>query len=196
MNNFEPLGADKIAALRTALQKAVRQLTAKANDPDWEVRMAVLETLNDGAMEMQRLLFRTFRDRQELVRATAMEIAGDFRVGHLSWESSRRMAKDRSPLVRSLAARALGEMFGGYPSADPRKALAASARDRDDEVKASAYYGLARLGDDRYFRLFLNGLRHPFYRIRAATANQLPDVLDAPRRTLALKALRTSRTQK
>jgi len=110
---------------------------------------------------------RAIDDRDELVRATANEIAADEKLFELKEELLRTFRRDRSPLVRSTAAVALGDL--GVSEAS--KALRASLRTADDEERVRIYYALAQLGIAEYFDLFLNGLSHDYYRVRCATAN-------------------------
>jgi len=190
MNGYEPIGAEKIPELRAELLEALRRLVAKARDRDYEVRIAVLETLSECAAELHKLLYQAVHDRDELVRTTAMEIAGEYPAARLGIETVERLAKDRSPLVRSAAAIAIADM-SGRDQINPTNALLKGLKQQpNEEVMASIYYGLAKLGVSRYFGLFLKGLKHPFYRIRTATANLLPGVIEPKQRTVVLKALR------
>ncbi len=190
MSAFEPIGAAKIKELRNRALRALSELSSRGRDPDAEIRVAILETLAEFHSELQELLSRGVHDGDEIVRTTALEVLGDCRFGWLTTECTTRLEKDRSSLVRSTAAVALGDAYGEY-RIDPRGTLASSLkREKDEEVRASVYYALAKLGLDRYFHLFLKGLRHPFYRIRTASANLLPGLVDRSRRVTAVRALR------
>jgi HEAT repeat protein len=166
--------------------KFVRAIAVQGSDHDYEVRIVALENLGECLDELENLLRLAMHDRDELVRTTALEIAGDASLTHLADEVVRRFTSDRSPLVRSAAAVALGDMC----VTNFRELLEEKLGDPDEEVRVGIYYALVKSGATKYLKRFLNGLKHPYYRIRCATANLLPSLVRRDNRALAERALK------
>jgi HEAT repeat protein len=176
----------EIRKAREQIRKSIADLVRMTSKRSYEVRMDALEALGDSQFNLEPQVRKAIADRDELVRTTGAEIAGERRLTALTDDLVRRLKSDRSALVRSAAAVALGEM----QAVETRNILKARISVSDDEERVGLYYALVRLGVRRYFKLFLNGLRHDFYRIRCATANLLPDLINENNRSMALRFLK------
>jgi len=185
-NGNQTIQVSRNGAPQTALREALRALAAQCSDRDYEVRIAALETLSECAIEIEGVVGRAMRDRNELVRITAMEIAAEMILIGLKDEVVRHLETDRSPLVRAYAAIALGEM----KTANLRDILEPRLRDRNEHVRAGIYYGLAKAGVHKYLKPFLNGLKSANYRTRCFTANLLTSLAQNSDRALIVRLLK------
>ncbi|MGA6970229.1 MAG: HEAT repeat domain-containing protein, partial [Candidatus Binatus sp.] len=100
-------------AARRAATRILKALNSMISSPQYDVRMEALEALCDCAFEidLERSVRKRIRDRNELVRVTAIEVAGDHGLKSLRPEIIQRLKSDRSWLVRRAAAVALGDLY-------------------------------------------------------------------------------------
>jgi HEAT repeat protein len=175
-------------AARRAVVRIVRTLNGMSSSRYYDVRMEVLEALSDCASEfdLESLVRKGIRDRDELVRVTAIEIAGDHGLKSMQDEIIRRLKSDRSGLVRSKAAIALGEMH----ALEARKILEDRLGRAGDEERLGFYYALVKLGARKHLDALLQGLTHDFYRIRCATASLIPGLVEKTDKRLLIRRLR------
>jgi HEAT repeat protein len=154
----------------------------------YDVRIEALEALSDCAfdLDLEALVRKAIHDRDELVRVTAIEIAGDHALKSLEAEIIRRLKSDRSWLVRSAAAVALGDMF----AVEVRKILSDRIHLAGEEERVGLYYALVKLGGRKYLIPFSQGLGHNLYRIRCATANLIPGMVNKQNRRFLIRLLR------
>jgi hypothetical protein len=185
-NGNQTIQPSRNGAPQTALREAIRTLVAQSSARNYEVRVAALETISECSIEFEGVVRRAMRDRNEIVRINAMEIVAEMTLIGLKDEVVRHFTTDRSPLVRSYAAIALGDMF----MANPRKILEQRIRDSNEHVRASIYYALVKLGSQKYLKHFLNGLNSPTYQVRCFTANLLTSLVDNSDKTLIVRFLR------
>jgi HEAT repeat protein len=176
----------RIRKARAAATKALDELEAVISHRNYDVRLNALEALAACTLDLEPHVRRGLRDRHELVRITALELAGEFALFGLEIEIVKHLKSDRSELARSAAAAALGEMG----SVAWRKVLEDRIRLAGEHEKSRIYFALVKLGVRKYFNPFLKGLTHIDYRIRCATAN-LALLMDEPTvRTRMVKSLK------
>jgi len=183
---MEPPELAKIRKARAAGTKALDVLEAMVSNRNYDVRLNALEALAGCTLDLEPHVRRGMRDRHELVRVTALELAGEFELTKLEPELVKRFKTDRSRLARSAAAVALGEM--GCVGA--RRVLEAKISDSDDWVRVGIYYALVRLGVRKYLTSFMKGLRHDNYLVRCATANLALLVVDNKTRAPIVRLLK------
>jgi len=181
----ESLEMQKIHEARKAIGAALDALVRMNSKANPEVRVAALEALSETAVDIETHVRNAMQDRDELVRTTAVELAGEQRLVNLKQEIVRRFRSDRSWLVRSAAAVALGDL--GLP--DARTPLLERIERSCEEERVRIYYALVRLGGRKFLKPFLEGLNDPFYRIRCATANLLPALVVKSDRRRIVKLL-------
>jgi len=172
----------RIEKARNSIEAFTRVLEELVRSSSSEVRMRALEGLADW--DRSRLIGETqkaIHDRNELVRVTAMEIAARHRLTELQAEVCRAFTNDKSWLARAAAAIALGDM----EVLEAKDALEASIDEANEEERVRIYYALTKLGNDEYLSPFLEGLFHEHYRVRCATANLLPTLVNGPSKKLA-----------
>jgi HEAT repeat protein len=153
----------------------IRILKRMISHRNYETRVAALEAMGDceWELDLEGHVRRAIHDRDELVRVTAVELAGDFTMKGMQLEIVRLMESDDSCLVRSAAAQALGNMS----ASETQKVLEKQVRRVDDFEKVALYYALVKLGARKYKLSFLNGLRHESHLIRGATANLMRELV-------------------
>jgi HEAT repeat protein len=175
-------------AARRAVIPIVRTLNGMSSSRYNDVRMEALEALSDCAFEfdLEALVRKAIRDRDELVRVTAIEIAGEHGLKSMQDEIVRRLKSDRSGLVRSKAAVALGEMH----ALKARKILEDRLGRAGDEERPGFYYALVKLGARKYLDALMQGLTHDFYRIRCATASLIPGLVEKTDKRLLIRRLK------
>ena len=176
----------KIQKARDQIRKAFEGLVRMTANQSYETRMEALQALNDSELDLEPHVGKALRDRDELVRTTAAEIAGERKLISLQDKLIRQLKSDRSVLARSAAAVALGEMRASKARNILRSGITASGA----EEQVGLFYALVRLGAGKYFSSFLEGLKHDSYRVRCATANLLPDLIDEKNRSATMKSLR------
>jgi hypothetical protein len=164
---MEPPELAQIRKARAVGTKALDVLEAMVSDRNYDVRLNALEALAGCTVNLERHVRRGMRDRHELVRITALELAGEFCLNNLASDVVERFKSDRSELGRSAAAAALGEMG----SVAARKVLEDKIRTAGEHERSRIYYALVKLGVRKYFAPFMKGLSHEDYRVRCATAN-------------------------
>jgi HEAT repeat protein len=159
-----------------------------ASSRRYDVRIEALEALSDRGFELnlESVVRKAIHDRNELVRVTAIEIAGDHALKSIQPEIIGRLKSDRGWLVRSAAAVALGDMS----AVEARKILEDRIALAGEEERVGYYYALVKLGVQKYLPAFLQGLGHNFYRIRCATANLMPGMVDKTKKRLLICRLR------
>lgn len=145
-----------------------------AGSGSYETRMEALEALSDSQLDIEPMIRRAIHDRDELVRTTAAEIASGRNIVSFSDELIRCVKSDRSALVRSAAAVALGEL-GAVQARDALTQRMTRAR-REELV--AIHYALIRLGRPKYLRPLLKALSHTFYRVRYTAAHLLPGLVN------------------
>jgi HEAT repeat protein len=158
------------------------------SSPRHDVRIEALEALSDCVFELdlESLVRKAIHDRDALVRVTAIELAGDHALKSMQAEIIRRLKSDRSWLVRSAAAVALGEMS----ALEARKILDDRIHLAGEEERVGIYYALVKLGVRKYLNPFSQGLKHNFYRIRCATANLVPGMVNKSNKRFLVRTLR------
>jgi HEAT repeat protein len=158
-----------------------------------DVRIEALEALNHGLSEvdLESVLRMAIHDQSELVRVTAIEIADDRALKSMLPEITARLESDKSWLVRSAAAIAMGDMSAG----EARKTLEARVSLAGEEERVGFYYALVKLGVRKYLPSFLQGLSHHFYRVRCATANLIPKLIDKRNKPLFVQRVREALEQ-
>ena len=159
-----------------------------SSSPRYDVRIEALEALSDCAFELdlESVVRKAIHNRDELVRVTAIEVAGNHALKSMQAEIVGRLKSDRSWLVRSTAAVALGDMS----AKETRNILEDRVRLAGEEERVGLYYALVKLGVRKDLIPFLQGLRHNFYRIRCATANLIPGLVDKGNKRTLLRRLR------
>jgi hypothetical protein len=185
-NNWNAEFRRALAARRAAI-RTVRTLSTMISSRHYDVRIEALEALSDCASEvdLESLTRKGIRDRNELVRVTAIEIAGGHGLKSMQAEIIRCLKSDRSWLVRSKAAVALGEMH----ALEARKILEDGLRRAGEEERLGFYYALVKLGARKYLDALLQALTHDFYRVRCATANLIPGVANKRNKRMLLRLL-------
>jgi HEAT repeat protein len=163
-------------AARRAATRIIRTLTGMISSPQYDVRMEALEALCDCTFEidLERSVRKRIRDRNELVRVTAIEVAGDHVLKSLRPEIIQRLKSDRSWLVRRAAAVALGDLS----AVEARKILVDRIHLVGEAERVGLYYALVKLGVRKYLVPFSRGLSNVSYLIRCATANLIPGIAD------------------
>jgi HEAT repeat protein len=175
-------------AARVAIVRTIGTLSTMLSSPQYDVRIEALEALSDCRfdLDIESIMRKAIHDRNELVRVTAIEIAGDHKLKSIQDEITGRLTSDRSWLVRSAAAVALGDMsvLGARKILEDRIGLAG------EEERVGLYYALVKLGVRRFLAPLLQGLGNDFYRIRCATANLMPRLVDKRNKRLFIRRLR------
>ena len=93
------------------IKASISELEQMLSDRNYEVRMRALEGLASFDRENLKVNVReAIHDRNDLVRTTAIEVAADQYLVGLKSEVIARLRSDKSWLVRSAAAVALGDM--------------------------------------------------------------------------------------
>lgn len=183
---------DQNAKFRRALavhKKAARlakSLNAMLSSRYYEVRIEALEALSDFTFALETAVLKGLHDRDDLVRVTAIEIAGAHRLKSMQGDIVRRLKSDRSVLVRSKAAVALGEMY----TIEAVKILKDRIDRAGDAERTGLYYALIKLGEQKYLDPLLKDLTHNFYRIRCATASVIPGLVDKTNKRMLLNRLK------
>jgi hypothetical protein len=175
-------------AARRAATRIVKTLTSMISSPQWEVRMEALEALRDCAFEidLESSVRKRIRDRNEVVRVTAIEVAGDHRLKSLRPEVIQRLKSDRSWIVRRAAAVALGDMS----AVEARKILVDRIHLAGEAERVGLYYALLKFGVRKYLIPFSQGLRNDSYLIRCATANLIPGIADKRNKRFWMRILK------
>ena len=163
-------------AARRAATRILKTLTGMLSSPQYDVRMEALEALCDCEFEidLERSVRKRIRDRNELVRVTAIEVAGDHGLKSVQPEIIQRLKSDRSWLVRRAAAVALGDLS----AVEARKILVDRIHLAGEAERVGLYYALVKLGVRKYLVPFSRGLSNESYLIRCATANLIPGIAD------------------
>jgi HEAT repeat protein len=172
---------------RRGIVRTITTLNTMLSSPQYDVRIEALEALSDCRfdLDIESVVHKAIHDRNELVRVTAIEIAGDHRLKSMQDEIAGCLRSDRSWLVRSAAAVALGDMS----AVEARKILEDRIGLAGEEERVGFYYALVKLGVRRFLVPLLQGLGHDFYRIRCATANLLPGTVDKRNKRLLMRRL-------
>jgi HEAT repeat protein len=157
----EKLGALGGPVVSDLLRRSVR-------DRSPEVRMRAIEAWGriGGNCEV---LIDALVDRDELVRVAAAESL-DAPGSRKAARALRKTLRDRSALVRSYAATALGRT--GFQS-DRVRLRHSLSRERSDGVRLGILEGLWLLGDRKAFDEALQLVNSSDYRVRCATAGAL-----------------------
>lgn len=162
---------EEIEAILSQDEYECERLLDLSLDRDAEIRLRSLEALYpfSDTQEVVERVKHAISDPDELVRAAALELLGDW-VETSSVQTIITCLNDEEWLVRAYAAIALG-MIG-----DP-KAIAALEKQvnctNEDEELSRYYMALWCLGKTQYKMKFLKYLAHPYYRVRCAVANLL-----------------------
>ena len=156
------------------MKRSIKSLVRMTGSRSYETRMEALEALSDSQLDIEPLIRKAIGDRDDLVRTTAAEIAGGHNIVSLSDELIRCVKSDRSALVRSAAAVALGEL-GAVQGRDVLTQRMARA---SKEELVAIQYALIKLGRPKYLGSLLKALSHTFYRVRYAAAHLLPGVVN------------------
>ncbi|MGC1339152.1 MAG: HEAT repeat domain-containing protein [Candidatus Binataceae bacterium] len=178
----------EIRKARVRIKESVERLARMSVAHSYETRLEALEALNDCEIELEPYVRKAMSDRDELVRTTAAEIAGERRLLSLRDRLIRQLNSDHSRLVRSAAAVALGDMN----AVEARGALKERISVSGDWERNGIYYALVKLGVERNFDYFLSGLKHDSYIVRCATASLLPGLVNVKNRAIALKSLKVA----
>ncbi|MDR3675761.1 MAG: HEAT repeat domain-containing protein [Acidobacteriota bacterium] len=194
-----------------------RLLTAAMRDPSPFVRTEAIEIAAKNQVEaVIPAIERLLKDRNEMVRFTAVECLGSMGTGHV--RSIRSLLRDRSFLVRieTLEALALLNDHGALPGmakllSDDNplvRAYAATSiagvpgvfcvqaihnafdKEKDDTARAGFLLALLMLGRNEFFEAFLDLLSSANYRVRCYVANGLGGLpLNQSQLESAIKAL-------
>ena len=158
-----PLPVTLAALARMKAHEAVPWISELLRSDDQDVRRTAVNTLNRLAVKPDKALtnklIKRARDRNAKVRAAALEALARADPAKEVFQAVLGAVKDRDPLVRIRAFRALGALR-------PKNAASVSAaalRDENPNVKIAAVRALGALGDRRALPL-LRSLRfqpHP-----------------------------------
>jgi len=155
-------------------KEAIRHLCGALSDHFRVVRgetVKSLGTLLTNCKKCPPALVRKLKDPDFLVRIEVAETLGkigDSRVLPSLWEQIH----DRSPLVRSYIAAAIGTLG---TQKDAKKLRQNLSTEKSDEVKLGYYTALDDLGDEKILPQLLGILQSKDYRVRCATANTLSE---------------------
>lgn len=171
---------------------AITPLITTLRDRDSEVRSAATDSLGTllSGGQSPRQLIKMLEGRNELVRVAAAEslgAIGDRKALPALW----RAINDRSPLVRSYIAGAIGS-FGR--AGDIPKLEQLLKKERSDTVKVGIYQALYESGRKNVLLPLISLLMDSNdYRVRIATSKILADVvLDKSNAPTILDALRSA----
>jgi len=175
-------------------KEAITPLTKTLDDSNKEVRMMAARSLGTllRGKSIPLALINHLKDSDELVRIEVCESLGA--IGNRKalsplWETIH----DRSPLVRSYAAGAIGELG---KKKDITRLEAELQKERSDTSRVGFYQALYNLGKtDAIVELFTL-LQSPDYRVRCATAKVLSSVVaDESNASIILRVLRKALQQ-
>ena len=175
----------EIQKARDRIKESFEKLIRMAINGNYETRIDALEALDDSQLDLEPQVRRAMRDRSDLVRATAVEIAGGHDLTSLSDELIRGLISDQSSLVRSASAVALAEMH----IIKARNVLKKQLTVCEEEERFPIYYSLAKLGYNQYLKPLLKALTHDSYLIRFTTAHLLPGVVSEQNVKLVRKSI-------
>jgi HEAT repeat protein len=170
-------------------EEGVKPLLDKLSDRSVEVRMRAAESLGSllAGKRCPRALLQSLRDPNELVRieaAEALGVIGDRKALPSLWGA----LDDRSPLVRSYVAGAIGSVGGERDVAGLEERL---RREKSDTARLGFYQALHMLGRRGVLTDLLELLHSGDYRVRCAAANILSNVAaDRTDTPLVISALR------
>ena len=169
-------------------------LSLRFSDHDPDVRMKVAERLGiqlAGSKKCPRALVKMLHDPNELVRIEVVDslaAIGDRGVLPNLWMAIR----DRSPLVRSYIAGAIGELGS---KEDLKRLERKVGKERSRTAKLGYYQALYLLGKNEIFPTIVRFLRSKNYRLRCSTANILSEfIVDHSNYQSVLSALRKALT--
>ena len=164
---------EEIENLSEEIIDRIQTLIKYCSNDDSEVRFRAVEALGlINLPEVKNQVVRSLIDQDELVRVAALEILGDWKVFD-ALNNIIELLDDEDELVRSEAVIAIGNIG----DKDKIHVLQQQLPKSKEEEKIRIYYALTKLGEYKYFKLFLEGLDHEFYRIRCATANLILDLI-------------------
>ncbi len=203
VDDFVNLLSDKSPAMRSAAAEylgpigrtaAIPPLIESLADSNREVRLMAARSLGLllRGRRSPRPLINGLNDRDELVRIEVCEslgAIGDRKALPRLW----RTIRDRSALVRSYAAGAIGELGG---QRDIRKLEAVLQQERSEASKVGLYQALYVLGKTEALSGLISLLQSSDYRVRCAVANTLSNVIaNESNARIILGALEKARRQ-
>ena len=144
--------------------------------------------------EVTQLLEKEMLSSDPLVRCQVAELLGEMWCDSHDTYLLERLAHDDDWLVRRAAAVALAQRR--VPSALAQIEARIHEGDADAEERVGLYYAAYRLsGEGKYFAKFIEGVHHEHYRVRCATCNLLPDVVDRWNHDLVVHLVETQLAQ-
>lgn len=155
--------------------KAIKPLVKRLNDNNSEVRRAAISSLGFllVGQKSPRVLMEKLGDRNMLVRIETCETLGA--IGDKkALPALLRALYDSSPLVRSYAAGAIGELGGQKEIGSLEERLKV---EKSETAKVGIYQALYQLGRQNILPALISMLRSKDYRVRCATANILSKVV-------------------
>jgi hypothetical protein len=165
-NKLEEASIRKIQKAKRAINEQIEFLKYSSGARGYEVRMQIIEGFGDSINHGMLLLENFLKDRNELVRITAVQ---ELEILDSRWDAKNILERlrDPSPLVRGDSALALSN-FKSFPI---RSEISSSLRDeKDPEAKVRMELALYYMGDRRMLSRLRNRMSDENYRVRITTA--------------------------